>query len=94
MNNNEISNISSKTTTTTHKKRIIVVKDVNSAKKLVSRVLSKLQRGEISESEAKTTTYIITQLVTIINNYEYEAKLKEVEKLLKEYNERTNEKEN
>lgn len=89
MKNNELNINKPKRATTPKKKpRIIVVKDVNSAKKLLSRVLSQVQRGEITESKAKTTTYIVTQLVSIINNFEYETKLKEIENLLKEHNER------
>lgn len=63
-------------------RRVIRIGDVRSAKRLLSRVLMLLQRGEIEESLAKTITYVASNFVTIMRDSDLEDRMSKLEEMI------------
>jgi len=60
--------------------RPICVSDCRSAKRLLSRVLTLLQKREVGEVEAKTISYVVGILISTIKTHELEERLNFIEK--------------
>jgi len=60
--------------------RPICVNDCRSAKRLLSRILTLLQKREVGEVEAKTISYVVGILISAIKTHELEERLNFIEK--------------
>jgi len=59
--------------------RPICVNDCRSAKRLLSRILTLLQKREIGEVESKTISYVVGILISAIKTNELENRVNELE---------------
>jgi hypothetical protein len=62
----------------------IVVRNIKHARRLLSKLISKLQKGEIKGREAKDMTYLLISFVNIIKEEEIETKLNNLEMKINE----------
>jgi hypothetical protein len=61
----------------------IKVTNLKAAKRLLSRLIFNLQKGEIENQTAKDLTYLLTSYVNIFKQYELEKRIEEIEERLK-----------
>ena len=57
----------------------VKVNKINDAKRLLSRLIYKLQSNEISGQDAKDLTYLLISYVTIVKDIDFERRLKTIE---------------
>jgi len=57
----------------------VKVTKISDAKRLLSKLIYKLQTGEIEGQSAKDLTYLLISFVNIIKDVEFETRLKELE---------------
>ena len=62
--------------------RHIKVNNVKQAKRLLSKLIYGLQTGEIDSRKAKDITYLLSVMITVIKETEFDERLKELEKRL------------
>lgn len=60
--------------------KAIRVKNVKQAKRLLSRIITQFQRGEITDYEAKTLCYLLISLVSICKDIDFEERITKIEK--------------
>jgi hypothetical protein len=63
----------------------IKVNKIADARRLLSKIISKLQTGEIKGQDAKDMTYLLINYVRIFKDEEFEKWLSELEEKMKEY---------
>lgn len=55
------------------------LRTLNDAKRLMSTLISKFCRGQISDRDSKTLTYLIISFVSIAKDSDLESRIKEIE---------------
>jgi hypothetical protein len=61
-------------------RKAIQVKNVKQAKRLLSRIITQFQRGEITDFDAKTLCYLLISLVSICKDIDFEERITLLEK--------------
>jgi hypothetical protein len=62
--------------------RPVRIRDVQSAKRLLSRVIMQIQRGEVEDGKARLLTYCLSVYVGICKDNDFEIRLKAIEEAL------------
>jgi len=57
-------------------------KNINDAKRILSKLISGFIRGEIEDTKAKTLCYLLTVYVSVIRETELEKRISEIEKTI------------
>jgi hypothetical protein len=82
---NKKNNLNSITCNVTDKiTKPIMVRIISDARRLLTKLICKLQTGEITGQNAKDMTYLLISLVSIIKEGELEAKLNALEERMNE----------
>lgn len=63
--------------------RPIKVRNLRSAKRLLSRLITQLQAGQITGQDAKDLTYLLSVFVMLVRDHELEERIESVEAALK-----------
>jgi hypothetical protein len=68
--------------------RPVRVRDLRGAKRLLSRLISQLQRGEVESAYAKDITYLLSVFIGLVRGHELEDRVRKLESGLTEEVER------
>lgn len=66
-----------------YKPRPIRVRSIKHAKRLLSRIITDFQRGEVSDQNAKTLCYLLISYVTITRDYDFEQRITKIENTMR-----------
>ncbi len=62
-------------------KKPIEVRNLRTAKRLLSRIITAFQRNEIEDSRAKTLAYLLVSYVSLTRDYEFEERISKLEQM-------------